>query len=152
MRGAIVLSLLRGEKDCCELAAARTVPLGPRVGSIDVVIGVDLTGGLGRVRTGAVRLAGVLGGMVAAVRVVEVHLPSAQVGVVLPGAVRAGTEVVPEEIERVTLLFGMREGGGTLLSRGPVVTPIFRAGRVFKFLTVGRSRGLVLTGALARVR
>ena len=120
--------------------------------SLDGLAVVTLSGALPRVRTGAVRLSVMSTKMVPVARVVEVHLPSAQVGVVLAGAVRAGTEVVPEEIERVTLLFGMRVGGGTLLSRGPVVTPIFRAERVFKFLTVGRSRGLVLTGALARVR
>ena len=151
-RDATVLALLRGEKNCCESTRERIVPLGPRVGSVDVVIGVDLTGGLARVRIGAVCLAGVLAETVAAIRAVEVHLPSAQVGVVLPGAVRAGTEVLPDNIERVKIFFGIREGGGTLLSRGPVVTAIFRAGRVFKSLIVGRTRGLVLTGALARVR
>ena len=65
---------------------------------------VDLTGGLPRVRTGAVRLTGVLGGTVAAARVVEVHLPPAQVGVVLAGGVRAGTEAVTNSGVREPML------------------------------------------------
>ena len=75
--------------------------------------------------------------------VVDVHLPPAQVGVVLLGAVRAGTEAVTNSDARETTAFCSRRGGGTLLSRGPVVMAAFRGGRVFGSFNVGRTRGLV---------
>ena len=122
MREAIVLSLLRGGKVCRASIPARTVPTGPRVGGFALVvlvrlvvvfkavvpfvatIAVDRTGALSRVRAGAVRLTFVFWTIVSVVRVVEVHLPSAQVGVVLPGAVRAGTEVVASSGARDPML------------------------------------------------
>ena len=125
-REAIVLSLLRGGKVCRGSAPARTVPTGPRVGGVALtlaralliltvsvfkvvvvfvaIVVVDLTGALPRVRAGAVRLNVVSRRTVPVVRVVEVHLPSAQVGVVLPGAVRAGTEVVTSRGARDPML------------------------------------------------
>ena len=130
MREAIVLSLLRGGKVCRASTPARTVPTGPRDGGFALVlvafvkrtivvlvilvlsavlvvvatVVVDLTGALPRVRAGAVRLTVVFWTIVLVVRVVEVHLPSAQVGVVLPGAVRAGTEVVASSGARDPML------------------------------------------------
>ena len=124
MREAIVLSLLRGGKVCRASIPARTVPTGPRVGGFALVVlvrlvvvfkavvvvvitatvVVDLTGALPRVRAGAVRLTVVFWTIVLVARVVEVHLPSAQVGVVLPGAVRAGTEVVASSGARDPML------------------------------------------------
>ena len=105
-RDGIVLSLLRGAKVCRVPTPARRVPTGPRVGGFAfvVVLGavvvvtatvvVDLTGALPRVRAGAVRLSVVLCETALLLGVVVVHLPSAQSGVVLPGAVRKGTEVL----------------------------------------------------------
>ena len=106
-REAIVLSLLRGGKVSRETTPARTVPTGPLVGGVKftvvvsntvvavvAIVVVDLTGALPRVRAGAVRASVVLTTTVPVVRVVDVHLPPVQVGVVLAGAVRAGTEVV----------------------------------------------------------
>ena len=124
MREAIVLSLLRGGKVCRASIPARTVPTGPRVGGFALVVlvllvvvfkavvvvvaaatvVVDLTGALPRVRAGAVRLSVVFWTMVLVVREVEVHLPSAQLGVVLPGAVRAGIEVLASSGARDPLL------------------------------------------------
>ena len=117
MREATVLSLLRGGKVCRASIPARTVPTGPRVGGFALVVVelgavlaaaetvvVDRTGALPRVRAGAVRLTVVFWTIVSVARVVEVHLPSAQVGVVLPGAVRAGTEVVASSGARDPML------------------------------------------------
>ena len=131
MREAIVLSLLRGGKVCRASTPARTVPTEPRVGGFALVVlvafvkrtmvvlvilvlsavvvvvatvVVDLTGALPRVRAGAVRLTVVFWAILSVARVVEVHLPSAQVGVVLPGAVRAGTEVVASSGARDPML------------------------------------------------
>ena len=72
--------------------------------SLDGLAVVTLSGGLPRVRTGAVRLSVVSTKTVPIARVVVVHLPSAQVGVVLPGAVRAGTEVVASSGARDPML------------------------------------------------
>ena len=136
-----MLSLLRGGKVCRASTPTRTVPTGPRVGGFALVVlvrlvvvfkavvvvvitatvVVDLTGALPRVRAGAVRLTVVFWTIVSVVRVVEVHLPSAQVGVVLPGAVRAGTEVVASSGARDTVVRCPREGGAVLVPRGPVL-------------------------------
>ena len=117
-REAIVLALPRGGKVRRESTRGRSVPLGLRAGGVALTYGltmsalvvftivvfdtainvavavVDLTGALTRVRAGAVRLRIVLSATVPVACVVDVHLPPAQVGVVLAGAVRAGTEVV----------------------------------------------------------
>ena len=82
---------------------ARSVPLGTRVGGVgcwlDTVMGVGiaLLGAWDRVRTGGGRVGGavVVTTTVVATRVVVLHLPSAQSGVVRVGAaVRNGGVVV----------------------------------------------------------
>ena len=157
MREGIVLSLLRGGIVCRASIPARTVPTGPRVGGfalvvfvkrtlvvllIVVILGadvnsaltatvvVDLIGALPRVRAGAVRLKVVICFIVPVTRVVVVHLPSAQEGVVLPGAVRAGTEVVADNGARDPMLLSTRDAGGVTRPRVPVPMPVFRGGRV----------------------
>ena len=134
-REAIVLSLLRGGKVSRETTPARTVPTGPLVGGVKFEVMVfntvvDLIGALPRVRTGALRLTGVLGGTLAATRVVNVHLPPAQLGVVLAGAVRAGTEVVSRSGAREPILVSKRDTGGVTRPRIPMLMPVFRGGRV----------------------
>ena len=73
---------------------------------VDVLITrVALAGGVLRVRRGRnSSWSRTSNSMVLVARVLEVHLPSAQVGVVLPGAVRAGTEVVTSRGARDPML------------------------------------------------
>ena len=102
MRGAVV-PLLRGEGLSRLETPARSVPLGTRVGGVscwlDTVAAavVALLGAWDRVRTGGGRVGGavVVTATVVATRVVVLHLPSAQSGVVRVGAVvRKGGVVV----------------------------------------------------------
>ena len=66
--------------------------------------GVDLSGARTRVRTGAACLLFVVCVTIPVARVLEVHLPPAQVGVVLAGGVRAGIEVVTNSGAREPML------------------------------------------------
>ena len=59
-----------------------------------------------------------------------VHLPSAQSGVVLPGAVRKGTEVLACSGARDPMLLCTRDAGGVTRPRVSVVMAIFRGGKV----------------------
>ena len=63
-------------------------------------------------------------------RVVVVHLPSVQSGVVLPAVVRTGIAVVMCTGEREAMVFWSRGGGGVTRPRGPALDRSFRGGRV----------------------
>ena len=63
-------------------------------------------------------------------RVVVVHLPSVQSGVVLPAVVRTGIAVVMLTGDREAMVFWSRGGGGVTRPRVPVPMSVFRGGRV----------------------
>ena len=87
----------------------RTVPPGPRVGS---TVG-DLVGTSPRVRGGKLSLTVVFAAAVI-------------VGVVLPGAVREGTEVVTFGADRETAFVPARDEGGVTRPRVSVLVPVMR--------------------------
>ena len=109
-RGPVVVPDLRGGRVDCFCEVRRMAGLLVLVSVtcegwwVDAIAVVVLTGALPRVRTGAVRASVVLSATVPVIRVLEVHLPPAQVGVVLAGGVRAGTEVVTNSGAREPML------------------------------------------------
>ena len=110
----------RLDKDAvtCGTTPGRTVPLGPRVGSVTFTVGrvaivvVDLLGASPRVLSGAARVGVVSSATLPVACVVAIHPPSAQVGVVLPGVLRTGTVVVlppSDERELTVAVFWARD-------------------------------------------